>query len=97
MDTLNVDLEPRTCTCNKWNLTGIPCCHAISCIYFCHMEAEDFVHECYKKETYLKSYSVSIPPIQGERHWPKIHSPKGPPATKIGPDRPRRKQDQRSS
>ncbi|KAL2902291.1 putative protein FAR1-RELATED SEQUENCE 10 [Bienertia sinuspersici] len=51
MDSLNVDLEAKSCTCRKWDLTGIPCCHAISCIYFCNLEAENFVHECYKKET----------------------------------------------
>ena len=28
-----VDLENRTCTCRKWDITGIPCCHAISCIF----------------------------------------------------------------
>ncbi|KAL2944376.1 Holo-[acyl-carrier-protein] synthase [Bienertia sinuspersici] len=78
MDSLNVDLEAKSCTCRKWDLTGIPCCYAISCICFCNMEAENSVHECYKKETYMKSYSVSIPPIQD------------PPPLKVGPGRPRR-------
>lgn len=27
-----VDLLKRTCTCKKWELTGIPCYHAAACI-----------------------------------------------------------------
>ncbi|XP_021747438.1 uncharacterized protein LOC110713287 [Chenopodium quinoa] len=27
LDTLKVDLSARTCTCRKWDMTGVPCCH----------------------------------------------------------------------
>lgn len=90
MDSLNVNLEKKTCTCRKWNLRGIPCCHAISCIFFLHMEAEAFVDECYLRATYLKAYNGSIPPCEGERHWPAIEYPLQPPPIKIGPGRPRK-------
>ena len=30
-----IDLDTQECSYRKWQLTGIPCCHAISCIYFC--------------------------------------------------------------
>lgn len=33
-----VDLGLRTCSCRRWELTGIPCKHAISAIYI-HEEA----------------------------------------------------------
>lgn len=39
-----VDLEAQTCSCRKWNLTRIPCPHAISAIFFKHQQAEDHVH-----------------------------------------------------
>lgn len=29
-----VDLNEKTCTCRSWNLTGIPCVHAIQSIYY---------------------------------------------------------------
>ncbi|XP_021767683.1 uncharacterized protein LOC110732078 [Chenopodium quinoa] len=45
LDQLVVNLEARTCTCRKWDMLGIPCCHAVACIFFLHKEAEDFVHE----------------------------------------------------
>ncbi|KAL2898965.1 hypothetical protein RDABS01_024047 [Bienertia sinuspersici] len=38
LDQLNVDLVARSCSCRKWNMVGIPCCHAIACIYFQNKE-----------------------------------------------------------
>ncbi|XP_057250649.1 uncharacterized protein LOC104893349 [Beta vulgaris subsp. vulgaris] len=78
LDSLIVDLEARTCTCRRWDLCGYPCCHAVAAIFFCHKEAEEFVHECYKREVYLKAYAGSIPPCEGERHWPKVSLPLDP-------------------
>ncbi|XP_074288999.1 uncharacterized protein LOC141614141 [Silene latifolia] len=71
IDSLTVDLEARTCTCRKWDLTGIPCGHAISAIFDIYGKAEEYVHDCYKNETYLRIYSASISPCTSERHWPK--------------------------
>ncbi|KAL2925795.1 Elongation factor 1-alpha [Bienertia sinuspersici] len=90
LDTLTVDLDARKYTCRKWNLNGIPCCHAIACIFFCHGNAEDYVHESYIREMYLKSYSGTIPPLEGERHWPRVNMPIDPPPIKVGPGRPRK-------
>ncbi|XP_074303979.1 uncharacterized protein LOC141638464 [Silene latifolia] len=44
IDHVTVDLEARTCTCKKWELTGIPCFHAVSAIFEVHgHHAEDYV------------------------------------------------------
>ncbi|CAH9088450.1 unnamed protein product [Cuscuta europaea] len=90
LDCLTVNLEARTCTCRKWDLSGIPCCHAISCIFFMNETPENYVHTCYTKDTYLKMYSGGIAPLTGERHWPKVDMPIDPPPIKIGPGRPRK-------
>ncbi|XP_074277505.1 uncharacterized protein LOC141601136 [Silene latifolia] len=47
IDGLTVDLEARTCTCKKWDLTGIPCSHAVSAIFSIHGHAEDYVSDHY--------------------------------------------------
>ncbi|KAL2921934.1 Mediator of DNA damage checkpoint protein 1, partial [Bienertia sinuspersici] len=39
LDSLTVDLETRTCTYRKWDMCGVPCCHAIAAIFFCHRNA----------------------------------------------------------
>ncbi|XP_021743971.1 uncharacterized protein LOC110710015 [Chenopodium quinoa] len=90
LDTVTVDLVNKSCTCGKWDLLGVPCCHACACIFFIHEEPEKYVDACYKTETYLKIYSASIPPCVGERYWPKVDLPIDPPPIKIGPGRPRR-------
>ena len=56
MDNLTVDLDARSCTCMKWDLRGIPCCHAISCIFFLRKNVEDFIDDCYKREAYFRAY-----------------------------------------
>ncbi|KAL2938836.1 Filamin A-interacting protein 1-like, partial [Bienertia sinuspersici] len=90
LDQLNVDLVARSCSCRKWNMVGIPCCHAIACIYFQNKEAEAFVDDCYKVESYAKAYSDSIPPCEGERYWPRVPCNLDPPPIKAGPGRPRK-------
>ena len=87
MDSLIVDLDARICTCRKWDLCGIPCSHAVSCIFFLCKNAKDFVDDCYKREAYLRAYSGSIPPCVGERHWPSIEQQLNPLPIKIGPGR----------
>ncbi|KAL0011047.1 hypothetical protein SO802_006155 [Lithocarpus litseifolius] len=32
LESFIMDLEEKSCSCRKWDITGIPCCHAISCI-----------------------------------------------------------------
>ncbi|XP_021756075.1 uncharacterized protein LOC110721234 [Chenopodium quinoa] len=65
----------------------LPCCCSI---FFTHRNAEDFVDDYYKKDKYPVSYSNSIPPLEGERHWPRSDLVLDPPPIKIGPGRPRK-------
>ncbi|XP_048489954.1 uncharacterized protein LOC125491922 [Beta vulgaris subsp. vulgaris] len=90
LDQLIVNLEARTCTCKKWDKLGVPCSHAMACIEFLNKEAEIYVDECYRKEVYLRTYAAAIPPIEGERHWPRVECKLDPPPIKLGPGRPRR-------
>lgn len=36
-----VDMIDRTCTCRKWDLTGLPCPHEISAIYGNNQQPEE--------------------------------------------------------
>ncbi|XP_072084326.1 uncharacterized protein [Arachis hypogaea] len=53
----------------KWQLIGIPCSHAISCITFKGLDLESYVDDCYKKEAYLKCYREVIHPVNGPDLW----------------------------
>jgi hypothetical protein len=47
-DQIAVNIHKRTCACRKWDLTGIPCPHGISCIWHNNENPEDYVAACYR-------------------------------------------------
>ena len=71
-----VDLDKHTCACYRWDLTSIPCKHAVSTIAYKKEKAENYVYHCYKVETYLRTYSHLIQPTNGEEFWPNEASDK---------------------
>ncbi|KAI5393728.1 hypothetical protein KIW84_060733 [Lathyrus oleraceus] len=64
-ETYVVNLKQETCTCRKWDLIGIPCCHAITCIWQNKKQPEEYVSEYYRKTTFHKTYSHIIFPANG--------------------------------
>ena len=42
-----VNLPSRSCTCRKWDLSGIPCRHAVSVIRENSLEVDDFISDYY--------------------------------------------------
>ncbi|KAG8369540.1 hypothetical protein BUALT_Bualt14G0024100 [Buddleja alternifolia] len=70
---IRVHLGEKTCSCRKWELTGIPCAHALSGMYYCGYTPESYVDECYKRQTYFKSYTHLMNTLNGNDMWPKSH------------------------
>ncbi|KAL0440218.1 UNVERIFIED_CONTAM: hypothetical protein Slati_2504800 [Sesamum latifolium] len=70
-DRHTLNLSEQTCSCRKWQLTGIPCAHAIAGIFFMGYKPEDYVDECYKKTVFLKTYSHLMMPLHGPEEWPQ--------------------------
>jgi hypothetical protein len=48
-----VNLQERTCTCRYWQISGLPCCHAISSIYMASKQLDDFIAPCFKISEYI--------------------------------------------
>ncbi|XP_029145719.1 uncharacterized protein [Arachis hypogaea] len=69
LDKFVVDLAAAECSCRKWQMSGIPCPHAISCISFKGLDLESYVDDCYKKDAYLKCYQEVIHPVNGPDLW----------------------------
>ena len=88
-----VDLRRKTCTCRRFNLTGIPCMHAIAAIYSIDEDPTRCVDSWYSKNSFEKSYRDVIYGIRMERDWKKTSLPplSPPPAVKQ-PNRPRKLQ-----
>lgn len=47
-DKYVVDLKNKTYFCRRWDLSGIPCYHAVSCMWFNNNNPEDFVSAYYR-------------------------------------------------
>ncbi|KAL3633973.1 hypothetical protein CASFOL_022735 [Castilleja foliolosa] len=76
----NVNVLEGKCSCRRWDLTGIPCTHAVSAIWCRKEEPIWYVHKFYKVETYKMAYAGSILGINGPELWPLIDlSPPLPP------------------
>ncbi|RYR19370.1 hypothetical protein Ahy_B03g064132 [Arachis hypogaea] len=68
-----VDLSAHECSCRKWQLSSIPCTHAISCINFKGLDIDAFVDDCYKKPAYVKCYDSVINPLNVPDLWEKTN------------------------
>ncbi|XVF84982.1 hypothetical protein PTKIN_Ptkin17bG0082300 [Pterospermum kingtungense] len=94
-DRFVVNVDKRKCTCRRWDLTGIPCCHAICVIHFRKEKVEDYVAEVYKTEVVQNCYNCVLPPIPGDKFWPATNfGPIDPPLARKLPGRPKRKRVQ---
>jgi hypothetical protein len=67
-----VNLEDRSCTCRKWQVSGIPCKHALAFITSLPDEPIDkYVDFNYSVEKFRVAYSQLIPAIPDKSQWPK--------------------------
>nr|KAJ0201475.1 hypothetical protein LSAT_V11C600299260 [Lactuca sativa] len=76
-----IEIEQMTCSYRKWELTCLPCNHAIATIN--EMADNDervgelytYVHKVYWLETWKTMYSFIVEPIKGMSMWPKSDFP----------------------
>ncbi|XP_073064187.1 uncharacterized protein [Primulina eburnea] len=74
-DQHSVDLSIRSCSCRRYDLTGIPCKHAVCAIWCKKEDPEMYVHSYYMIETYKRCYAMSILPTNGPCLWPECNIP----------------------
>ena len=87
-----MDMKKRHCNCRKWDKIGIPCAHAISCIFFNRQDAGQYMHRCFHVSTYKGCYESIIALINGQNMW--RHSDVQlvqPPIKRKPPRRPKKK------
>jgi hypothetical protein len=93
-----VDLTARTCSCRYWQLAGLPCPHAISCIYFITHCLEDYIAPCFLVSKFRKTYSHYLQPVEGMHNWPisEREKPLAPPYVKLS-GRPKKERKRKST
>ncbi|XP_021985487.1 uncharacterized protein LOC110881584 [Helianthus annuus] len=70
-----VDMVDKTCSCKRWELTGVPCKHVVVVIWdmAAHgitMDApEEWVSEVYWLETWKQVYANTMDAINGRNMW----------------------------
>ncbi|WCJ23204.1 hypothetical protein M5689_005245 [Euphorbia peplus] len=93
-----VDIEQWDCSCKGWQLTGLPCCHAIAVFECVGRDPYDYCSRYFMTEVYRLTYAESIHPVpnvdrpivQGESS--EAGTFVSPPPTKRPPGRPKMKQ-----
>ncbi|WOL01741.1 hypothetical protein Cni_G10458 [Canna indica] len=86
-----VNIGSRSCSCRRWNLTGIPCNHAVSCIAWMKDDPDKYISDYFKRDAYLKTYANFIEPLTENDTWPNVDGPHClPPHVKKMPGRPKK-------
>jgi len=52
-DAYVVNLKQKTCACRKWDLTDIPCPHAIACVWYNQQNTDELIAHWYRLVYFL--------------------------------------------
>ncbi|XP_007031260.2 PREDICTED: uncharacterized protein LOC18600636 [Theobroma cacao] len=58
-----VDMDRWDCNCKGWQLTGLPCCHAIAVISCIGRSPYDYCSRYFTTESYRLTYAETVQPI----------------------------------
>ncbi|WVZ03970.1 hypothetical protein V8G54_024776 [Vigna mungo] len=87
-----VDVQKRECSCRKWTVSGIPCCHALTAMRFLNITPEDYLPNWFRTSTYEETYHPIIFPLNGPQLWERTEYPDIlPPPNRVLPGRPKKK------
>ncbi|KAG8377364.1 hypothetical protein BUALT_Bualt08G0025400 [Buddleja alternifolia] len=91
MDNHILYLNEQYCSCGMFQLVGYPCCHVVASIASLRLDIENYVDDCFKKETYLRVYSHMVNPVLGMHDFEdSVLGTIDPPHIRIMPGRPKK-------
>ncbi|KAK4413663.1 hypothetical protein Salat_2779100 [Sesamum alatum] len=89
-----VNLRGKTCNCQVWDISGIPCRHATLGISYRREDVESYCDSRFSLSAYMKAYKYSIHPVPDHTFWPLgvdvSHPTLLPPVVKRMPGRPKK-------
>ncbi|CAA7055896.1 unnamed protein product [Microthlaspi erraticum] len=68
-DRCHVDTKNKTCSCFKWQISGIPCEHAYGAMLDAGLDTDDYVYECFYTGKQRDCYSDNVKPMRGPGIW----------------------------
>ncbi|CAA7403092.1 unnamed protein product [Spirodela intermedia] len=91
-NTVNVvNIGTWECTCRRWQLTGLPCTHAMTVFDRLGKNMYDYCSRYFTADMYRLTYAEQIHSIPDVEKMNSIFTSSYPPRTSRPPDRPRRK------
>ncbi|CAN1224988.1 hypothetical protein LINPERPRIM_LOCUS2388 [Linum perenne] len=86
-----VHVRQMKCSCRAWDLSGIPCAHAITCISSEGLNPEDYISPWFTVDKYNQIYDHVMDPMDGPKSWPRSdYAIVLPPAFRAMPGRPKK-------
>ncbi|KAK1257238.1 hypothetical protein QJS04_geneDACA024221 [Acorus gramineus] len=86
-----VYLREKRCSCGEWELTGIPCIHAVKARRFKRQDPHEYCDPCFHRERAIRIYSHFIHPLSDQFLWPLTNrDPVEPPIMRRMAGRPRK-------
>ncbi|GKC93618.1 zinc finger, PMZ-type containing protein, partial [Tanacetum coccineum] len=90
-EAFRVNLISNTCDCRPWNLSGVPCVHAVAAFLHVKLNPDDGVSDWYSQSKWFDSYRFSIKLVYRSKMWKTtINTPPLPLKIKIMLGRPRK-------
>ena len=68
-----VKMLERSCTCRKWDMSGLPCRHALKIISEKKRRPEDYMGNCYLTSKWRMQYQTPIEAVRGVNFWEKTN------------------------
>ncbi|CAN4115585.1 unnamed protein product [Withania somnifera] len=66
-DKFIMNLKSKRCGCRVWELTRIPCPHAIKALQYKELDPMKEIHWWYSKEAYLLAYHLKLQLVPGPK------------------------------
>ena len=86
-----VRLDAKHCDCEIWQVSGIPCHHAMACINTVRGNPDDYCDAFFSIQSWRKCYSGVIHPIPSMNLWPQFENlDLAPPVARPLPGRPKK-------
>ena len=63
------NMREKMCTCCGWQISGLPCAHALAAIVYNNENINDYVRLYYSTTTYKEVYQLYINPINNYELW----------------------------
>ncbi|XP_021758656.1 uncharacterized protein LOC110723618 [Chenopodium quinoa] len=85
-----LSLNQKVCSCGAWQLSGIPCRHAIRALVDTKLDPHAYVSSWFSVKTYRQAYRVGTNPVPDTEQWPESQNERIilPPKMKRGIGRP---------